>query len=139
MSKKCTVCKEDKSLDEFYNKKTSPDGKGYRCKVCDNLARKKWVDSNPDKARRSARCKSWKYNYGIDEQDYNRILTEQGGKCKICEVNHNKPHNYFAVDHCHITNKVRGLLCNRCNRSIGLLKEDISILQSAIKYLSKKD
>mgnify|MGYP002345384244 CR=1 FL=1 len=60
--------------------------------------------------------------------------------CPICfsekpQINNRK---YFLVDHCHKTNKVRGLLCYLCNSMLGKAKDNIDILNNAIKYLSKK-
>lgn len=77
----------------------------------------------------------FKKNYGITLEEYNNILSKQNGKCAICELKQKKRN--LSVDHCHITNKIRGLLCTNCNRGIGMLKEDISLLRKAIKYLNK--
>ena len=80
---------------------------------------------------------------GITIDDYNRMLEEQNGKCKICkqeETCKDPKHDRVRrlnIDHCHTTNKVRGLLCNDCNTSLGKFKDDISILESAIEYLKK--
>jgi hypothetical protein len=65
---------------------------------------------------------------------------EQDGKCKICstEISLVDVKNTSAcacVDHCHKTNKVRGLLCNHCNRALGLLKENETVLQNMLKYV----
>ena len=74
-----------------------------------------------------------KRNYGIDLNDYKQMLNNQNGKCQICNNHMYKPN----IDHCHKTGKVRGLLCNKCNCSIGLLQDSVSILKQAIKYLTK--
>ena len=76
--------------------------------------------------------------YGLDFKDYERMLEEQNGVCAICiSPPPNNRKTRLAIDHCHKTGKVRGLLCDKCNRSIGLLKDDVSVLKSAIKYLTK--
>ena len=76
--------------------------------------------------------------YGLDFKDYERMLEEQNGVCAICSSPPpNNRKTRLAIDHCHKTGKVRGLLCDKCNRSIGLLKDDVSVLKSAIKYLTK--
>lgn len=68
--------------------------------------------------------------------DYRRLAQEHGERCKICGVGVGHGDNYrLAVDHCHTTGKIRGLLCNRCNRGIGFLQDDIQILEKAIEYL----
>lgn len=70
--------------------------------------------------------------YKLTIEDYEKILQDQNGLCKIC---HKKPKK-IVVDHCHKTGIVRGLLCNECNRAIGLLKENLQSLQNAIMYLT---
>ena len=67
------------------------------------------------------------------------LLEEQDSRCAICNTTEsNTPrHDWFAVDHCHVSNKVRGLLCNKCNQGIGLLNDSIENLSQAILYLEK--
>jgi hypothetical protein len=80
-----------------------------------------------------------KRTYGIDLNQFKAMFANQKGVCAICE----KPETAtirgavvsLAVDHCHISGSVRGLLCMACNRGIGLLKHDVTLLQSAISYL----
>jgi hypothetical protein len=138
--KTCSVCGERKHFDLFYNFKNKSDGKSYRCKSCDDLARKKWSDSNPERAYRSARSKRLKHLFNLTIEDYENLLEEQEGKCAICGVTENKTvgtmktHN-FCVDHDHETGKVRGLLCNNCNRGLGLLKDSEELLRKAARYV----
>jgi len=78
-------------------------------------------------------------NYGLDLKDYQKLLEAQNHKCAICgSPPPNNRKTRLSIDHCHKTGKVRGLLCDRCNRSIGLLKDDVSILKKAIEYLNKE-
>ena len=80
--------------------------------------------------------KHYKRTYGISLKDYDKMFQEQGGVCKICNLpGKHKLHDRLCVDHDHITGKVRGLLCDSCNRGIGYLKDDERILQQAIEYL----
>lgn len=80
--------------------------------------------------------------YGINEEIYQQILKKQEGKCAICGSKKATPIDYknapqrLAVDHCHKTGKVRGLLCFSCNRALGYLKDDITLLKKAIEYLT---
>ena len=60
------------------------------------------------------------------------MYENQNGLCGICEKYFEKLH----VDHCHTTNKIRGLLCNHCNLALGKFKDDIKRLSNAINYLS---
>ncbi len=73
------------------------------------------------------------YNLTID--DYNKIFDEQKGCCKICEKHQSEFKAKLAVDHCHQTGKIRGLLCNNCNRGLGHLKDSVLLLKKAIKYI----
>ena len=80
-----------------------------------------------------------KRTYGITFNDYKIMLEEQEHKCKICSgpgFKMKDHHNLLlVVDHCHKTQKVRGLLCHNCNRGIGLLQDSVSVLASSISYL----
>ena len=73
--------------------------------------------------------------YGMTVADYERMRREQGWRCGIC---HKKTLKTLAVDHDHITGAVRGLLCLPCNRALGLLKDDLSIVESAANYLRER-
>ena len=79
---------------------------------------------------------------GISFDDYLTMLKEQNGVCKICKQpettsnGHSGKIKDLAVDHCHTSGKVRGLLCSSCNSGLGLFKDDVSVLKSAIEYLS---
>lgn len=71
--------------------------------------------------------------YGITQSQYNEIVEKQESKCAICSKERK-----LYVDHCHETNKIRGLLCHQCNTSLGLLQDNTEILQSAIDYLKRE-
>lgn len=80
------------------------------------------------------RQQNLKRRYGISLDDYEAMLSAQNGVCAIC---HEPPEEdkFLSVDHWHIENVVRGLLCHRCNTGLGLFQEDINRLASAIQYL----
>lgn len=74
--------------------------------------------------------------FKITIEEYLQMLNEQNEVCAIC----NEPcalGRRLAVDHDHKTGRVRGLLCSRCNTSIGKFNDDVSLLKSAIKYLER--
>lgn len=73
----------------------------------------------------------------IPKQEYAALLKKQGGKCGICfvEARVNARQERFAVDHCHGSGKIRGLLCHKCNTALGLFKDSPAALQAAIDYL----
>jgi hypothetical protein len=78
-----------------------------------------------------------KREYGLTKEDYLEMLKFQNGVCAIC-CNPEKKKR-LAVDHCHNTGKIRGLLCTRCNTSIGRFNDDVELLQKAIDYLKTHD
>jgi hypothetical protein len=73
--------------------------------------------------------------FDLNSQEYNKMLEDQEYSCKICNTHIDKLSKNLAVDHCHITGKVRGLLCSKCNTGIGMLKDDIKLLEKALQYL----
>ena len=123
-TKTCVRCKVVKNISEFSKSRTTKDGFMGNCRECD---RSSWLMKK----------------YGISSIDYNQILSIQNGRCAICK--RSKEENTIshrsgkflplAVDHCHKTGIVRGLLCDPCNRAIGFMKEDIVALESAINYI----
>ena len=84
----------------------------------------------------------WKY-HKITIEDYDTLYISQGGLCAICRQPEKDIHNItkrpkqLAVDHNHTTGKIRGLLCGRCNKGIGLLQESLELLDAAKAYLIK--
>lgn len=88
-----------------------------------------WRKGNPDRVYEN----SLKYKYGITLEDYEKMVQLQNGKCKLC----GKEEKLF-VDHCHKTSRVRGLLCNSCNKALGLFYDNIETLERAVIYLKIK-
>lgn len=72
--------------------------------------------------------------YNITPGEYINLCEKQYNKCAICEQ---KPKR-LAIDHDHVTGKIRGLLCFKCNTAIGKLGDDISGLEKALKYLKNQ-
>lgn len=157
--KKCTKCGEQKPLSEFNKRKDRPIGVTSACKPCISLSKdpdkrklswKKWREANPDKRKASkaawdkvnpgkrklnsykARVK--KYNLSIEQ--YENMLVQQNGCCAICNNVLDKAEKTH-IDHDHVTNKVRGILCHGCNTSLGGFKDSIDVLKSAVTYLKK--
>jgi len=138
----CSVCSLEKSLDSF-PKSSITNGKQYfrsLCKPCYSLKQipvsKEYRVVNKEAINKYHRSNKLKTRYGISLEEYTRLYLEQEGKCKICNTSDTSPNKNFAVDHCHTTGTVRGLLCSNCNMAIGLLKDNITVLKSAIDYLT---
>lgn len=100
---------------------------------------RKWRESNPLNSKNTALKKV----FGIGIKEYISMYEAQDGRCAICG---NEGLFYdkglgrtktLAVDHCHDTGKIRGLLCSRCNRGLGMFNDSIELLEKAVKYLKK--
>lgn len=118
------------------------------------IATKTWQNNNINRYKqttklRNARKAPYKRNwyllnkYNISEADYLRFYKKQKGRCAICKDKENLGYKTtntirkLAVDHCHNTGKIRGLLCFHCNTSLGKFKDNIKLLKRAINYLQK--
>lgn len=109
---------------------------------------KLWRLNNPDKIKEIKRKEylknkdryrndHFKKKYGITIYDVDQLAVLQDYKCAICFESEDNLTRRLAVDHCHKTGKIRGLLCTYCNTAIGKLKEDIDIMERAIAYVEK--
>lgn len=129
----CNICKSSKPFFEF-SKSNSPKGDGYQytCKICNTIEKRKWREANQDKNRNTKYLRK----FGITLNDVVAIIQQQNNKCAICNINielGSKTH----LDHDHLTGKIRGVLCQKCNHAIGLFKDSTKVLKSAILYLEK--
>lgn len=122
-----------------------------------NEQRKAWRENNQEKYQvvladrrrayqKSDRIKDRIYfnlwaKRGITKDAYAAMVKDQGGRCAICRkeeaAKRNGKAKRLAIDHCHKTGRVRGLLCESCNRGLGQTRDDPKILQAAIRYLKK--
>lgn len=153
MSKTCTKCLEEKNFSEF-NKSTDTRLRS-QCKTCQRAQWKDWRERNKDKREawnvkaREERyffAKHLKAKFGLTLSDYDSLIAKQDNLCAIClkpETRKGKKKSDgflpLAVDHCHETGKIRALLCGACNTSLGLLREDVTILESMISYLKEHE
>lgn len=92
-----------------------------------------------DSKNKNARARNLA-RYNLSTKEYNVMLKNQNEQCAICGTD--KPikggfQNYFHVDHCHKTGKNRGLLCNNCNRGLGMLGDTVEAIEKALDYLKK--
>tara|TARA_R110000765_G_scaffold372486_1_gene462905 strand:- start:2 stop:475 length:474 start_codon:yes stop_codon:yes gene_type:complete len=83
--------------------------------------------------------KEWNIKqYGLSLEDYNNMLDKQNHKCKICLTSFTTLNTKdIHIDHCHTTNKVRGILCRLCNTGLGQFKDNTERLTQAINYLQE--
>lgn len=147
MEKTCRKCGEVKKVSEFYRAAKNRDGYENHCKDCRNARmaqyksgerartlRKNYHKSEGFKA--SNRNSILKRLYGITSDEYDSMLHSQGGVCAICSKE-DAAGRRLAVDHCHATGKVRGLLCGACNVALGKFRDSPELLANAIKYLQE--
>lgn len=130
----CTKCETAKTVDEFYRQ-----GAYYapHCKVCrsayDKQRRASFTPEQREQYDAQMRERHLRLKYGISEAEYLFLFAEQEGVCKIC----GKPeaqNKQLAVDHDHLTGKVRGLLCMLCNTRIGYF-EHHDLIPAVLQYL----
>jgi Recombination endonuclease VII len=126
--KTCTKCDVEKTLASFSPNRGS-------CKQCGALGAAQWRKEHPERHLASTRSSKLR-SYGLTEDQYREMHDQQRGLCAIC-TEPCKLGRRLAVDHCHTTGRVRGLLCARCNMSIGKFEDRVELLQSAISYLQE--
>ena len=162
-TKICSRCSVAQELVSFYSDKRTRDGLTPHCKSCHAISVKTWQDANS--AKHKANCIAWKranperaYSiwkkyadknvatrdriqfkasikrlYGISVEEYGRLLESQSFVCAIC---FESPHGRdLDVDHDHETGQVRGLLCHKCNRALGLLNDNPDRARAAAAYV----
>ena len=148
--KVCKKCGIEKSADDFYKEKRVKDGLQARCIDCCKADARAVFKANPEPYRKRAR-EAYDYaerrarmllsSYNMTPQDYIDLFEKQNGCCAICkrpESGHNVT-QHLLVDHNHLTNQVRGLLCSSCNLMLGKAKADEgnNLLISSLFYLNK--
>ena len=114
--------------------------KSKSCKTCEST----FIPTNPSQLYCSIKCRGktayYQRNYGITEQQYRKMLEQQDYRCFICDsegflIGKNNHSEKLAVDHCHVSGKVRKLLCHNCNRALGLLRDDPRLLLKSAEYI----
>ena len=133
--KVCPKCSGLKPHSEFAKTKDKPSGMVSHCKACVRAKNKELWDEG------SVRDNVYRRKYGISLRQYQSMLKEQNGVCRICGTDDPKGHGSrngrFFVDHCHDIGSVRGLLCHHCNIGIGAFGDDPVKLSKAIEYLAQ--
>lgn len=146
--RECNSCKTFMPWDSFHSQPKGLNNKRGQCKKCSRKYLDNWRMKNPEKSRRIGWAHELKRLYGITIDEYFSILESQNNRCAICQCDGNltvdgselikngKP-TKLHVDHDHNTGKVRGILCNSCNRGLGSFRDNKLIVELAVKYLSK--
>jgi len=117
-----------------------------QCLACKKISNDKFKDKNPDRDTNILKSNFYANNgaFKLNKLEYAKLLDEQNNVCAICKkpeyiINGkiNRIPKRLSIDHCHKSGKIRGLLCHRCNVSLGSFNDSIETLQSAIDYLKK--
>lgn len=130
--KLCTSCQQHKNLESF---KKNKNGKFQRYSICKKCSseRSKYRYANGDSyAVRLQRL------YGLSVNEYEQMYAEANGCCQVCGVSEESLNKRLAVDHCHATGKVRGLLCSKCNTALGQLDDSLEKISSLYSYLNER-
>ena len=151
VEKTCTKCLTPKDLEQFPKHKRYNGGHSSWCYKCLSKRASEWAKNNKEKVSESGRKSRNKHPntrrnaklmalYGITLSQFEEMSNLQNDICAICPKHKSENKNgKLFVDHSHATGKVRGLLCDDCNRAIGLLKDDPGLLRSAIAYLERQN
>jgi len=155
----CSACGQIKPLEEFYENL-------WWCKPCTNARSVAYKQANPEYNREQAnlyrerypdkrkeqkdahyaaqdpvvrRAYKLKYQYNLTLEAVDKMLAEQNGGCAICRTDRpcGQRAATWSVDHDHATGAVRGLLCTRCNRALGMFGDSAERLRAAAAYLEK--
>jgi hypothetical protein len=148
MTKQCQKCFTNGTLAEFTKDARQSDGLNRYCRTCTRAYTKQWRNDNPDKFRDGVkkchtanpeiqREASFKYRlkqYGLTPEQYEVFVVVQGGACAICGTAHLED---LCIDHDHESGTVRGLLCQNCNKGLGLFQDSADNLYHASDYLTR--
>ena len=147
--KRCPRCRKMLPIAMFSFRKTGSPRGFFRESYCDpcrrargaERAKRCWRNASPERrAELLAANRAWRllHRNGLRVEEWDARLAAQGGGCAICGAPKGR-HGTFrlVVDHDHVTGAIRGLLCDRCNRAIGLLGDSVETLTRAAAYLAK--
>jgi len=137
--KLCGRCKRALPNSAFAANKAKKDGLQERCRECRKLhhaAVGKYTRSKPTPETKRKHMLSCKYK--LTPEGFSELLVKQNNRCAICGTTEwGRPSP--SVDHCHNTGRVRGLLCNTCNRALGLFKDSEELLLLAANYIKENN
>ena len=153
LTKTCSKCSKTKLTSEFYKDITKLDGLHCNCKTCSGKATLNWYRKNrasqlvrmrkyhqehkqrprPKEKRQASEIK---YRHGLTWAVYQQMVKKQNGVCAICGKQDSSGRR-LSIDHDHVTGKVRGLLCLKCNRALGLIGDSVPVAKMIVKYLRR--
>ena len=149
--KTCRSCGVSKPLDAFPPRRDSKDGRRSDCRECKNTHHRGWMAGEKSvkyrrayKAANRERIRDYMYvyqrtvvvqrKYGVTAEEIAAQVAEQEGRCPGCDEPLPEKSD---VDHDHGSGEVRGILCPRCNRALGLVRDSVATLLRLATYLEK--
>lgn len=144
----CSKCLATKDLSKFfplYGKRVKPGTVSSWCKTCHTAAGKLYKQTNAEARKRYAeQRRRWhfKKKFGITVEQYDQMLANQGGLFALCRTDRRTINTHgtlrkLAIDHDHETGRVRALLCETCNRGLGLMRDDPALLRAGATYIER--
>lgn len=161
--KRCTRCREELPHEKFNRSSSRYDGRGYMCKECNRrilVQHRKRRRENGATAAYNHRteyerwAKSMWRRFGLSAQQYEAMHAKQNGLCAICRrpererpapiritvtdeiIKAKRLTKRLAVDHDHVTGKVRALLCAKCNQLTGWIEKNRRLVERCCEYLA---
>lgn len=152
--KRCSGCGETKPLGDYHRSRNERSGRTSLCRVCVKAYRKEHYRARKASGAERAynaqrfdktRDMNLRRNFGISLERYEELKATQGGVCAICGepprgvIRKTGVPFSLAVDHCHSSGRIRGLLCNQCNQGLGCFRDRPDLLLAAIEYLRRHE
>lgn len=136
----CPGCKKQKYLSFFGGDKTTADGKTVYCKNCKKDYMRAWRSRETTNWKERAKKGHLKQRFGLTIESFNILLESQNFKCAICSCELDIENNSrdVCIDHSHITSRIRGILCRKCNSGLGAFKDSLSVIEKAMQYIRTK-
>lgn len=146
--KRCWTCKQTLPHDNFTKSGITFDGFMKACRKCNLKRSRYWRENNREhfasymREYRKTHLAEVKDNerkkkFAVPSGWYAETLTAQGGACAICLTTEAKGRGDFHIDHCHVSGKIRGLLCQHCNLMLGHARDRADVLLEAVAYLKR--
>lgn len=119
--KRCPCCGDTKARSEFYRTSDKGSTGGFRTAALCKLCSRQYTASQ---------------NYGITRDEYLELISKT--ECSLCGRSIAYANRTLHIDHDHLTNKVRGVLCPGCNTGLGKFNDDVELLAKAIEYINRR-
>lgn len=133
----CPRCKTNKANSNFHKNRAKANGLHSWCKDCNRERQLVWKRKNKQKAGDNQRRYALKKMFGITPEQYDELLQQQNECCAICQRHYTTFTKRLAVDHCHQTGVIRGLLCIYCNRGLAAYHDKSDYFRRAADYLEQ--